>query len=329
MQLSSKFGFGNQMCDYLSEDVVRRHADQEEFLNACRRGYALYGSGELTNPARREWIDKNGSFNLVMEAEWAGRYCCRKIIKEHSDITTGELGERRAVLKLTDLRSESSVEMDANALTDLRTGASAAVGLEYVCEDRPRHVAIVGTGRVALQIAIACDAVFDLESITVTSRRPENRTRFVEAASVVSRARIEAVADIPTCVEKADTVVTAVPTPRPVLTRSDVGGRFLVAVGGDARTRQLASDIIEELVVLPDLLEQTLASGEFVEARMARRIESIRFARAGEVVLDIGDAASGRLQAERPQVLYLTGMAALDLCAATSVYENFKRAQST
>ena len=46
------------------------------------------------------------------------------------------------------------------------------------------------------------------------------------------------------------------------------------------------------------------------------------FAPFGEV-LDIGDAACGRLKAAepRPQLVYLTGLAVQDLCAAAMIYE--------
>ena len=51
------------------------------------------------------------------------------------------------------------------------------------------------------------------------------------------------------------------------------------------------------------------------------KLEHIALARNAEgTVLDIGDAACGRLGAIAPSAVYLTGMGAQDLCAAAMVY---------
>jgi ornithine cyclodeaminase/alanine dehydrogenase-like protein (mu-crystallin family) len=318
------------MVDRISEDEIRERFDMAMFLGACHRGFALYGTGELSNPERREWVEeKDGSFHLVMEAEWTDRYRARKTIDELSDVTTGQLGERRAAITLTDLQAEENeLEMGAELVTDMRTGAAAALGLQYLRPAHLRRLAIVGTGRVALQAALACDELHDLECIVVTSRNLENRERFAAQASS-AKARIELAPDIERCVADSDAIVAAVPTPKPVLAKAHVEGRMLVAIGGDSRTRQLAPEILRDLVILPDHLQQTLKAGEFRHAREEGEPESIRFARHEQgAVLNMGDAACERLGKVRPQVVYLTGLAALDLCAAVMIYEGLRRGRN-
>lgn len=318
------------MVDPISEEEIRERFDMRMFLGACHRGFTLFGTGELNNPERREWVEKDDdSFHLVMEAEWSDRYRARKTIDELSDVTTGQLGERRAVITLTDLQAETELEMDADLVTDMRTGAAAAWGLKYLRPSHLRRLAIVGTGRVALRAALACDELFDIECIVVTSRNRENRERFAAQASSAS-ARIELAPDIDRCVADADAIVAAVPTPKPVLSKAHVEGRMLVAMGGDSRTRQLAPEILRDLVILPDHLQQTLKAGEFRHARADGELDSVRFARdENATVLNMGDAACERLGAVRPQVVYLTGLAALDLCAAVMIYEGLRKGRNT
>ena len=73
-----------------------------------------------------------------------------------------------------------------------------------------------------------------------------------------------------------------------------------------------------------DHLEQAGASGEFLHASESGDYERIRFAHAADGrILGVGDAACGRLEeaTEPPRVVYLTGLAAQDLCAGLMVSE--------
>ena len=315
--------------EQITEEEIRKHFDMGMFLEACHRGFTLFGTRELTNPARREWVETDKSFHLVMEAEWTDRYKARKTIDEQSNVSTGRLGERRAMITLTDLQAEQVIEMGADLVTDLRTGAAAALGLQYLRPPLLRRLAVIGTGRIALRAALACDELHQLVSIVVTSRNPENRERFAAEASSVANASIELAPDIDRCIADADAIIAAVPTPQPVLSKAHVEGRMLVAIGGDSRTQQLAPDILSDQVILPDHLQQTLKAGEFRRAQEEGQLESVRFARdESGTVLNMGDAACERLGAVQPQVVYLTGIAALDLCAAVMIYEGLRKGRN-
>ncbi|MGH3762927.1 hypothetical protein, partial [Actinophytocola sp.] len=61
----------------------------------------------------------------------------------------------------------------------IRTAASVAVALKYLTPDRPR-LGLVGTGEIGIAVAQVFAQVLPLESIHVTSRRPERRHQFAE-----------------------------------------------------------------------------------------------------------------------------------------------------
>ena len=308
----------------------------DDFLSACDRAFRLYGEGVLSNSPRQEVIERQRGmdcFRLEMAAQWPGRYRARKIIEELSDVSRGHLQARTASITLEDLRRDREICMEANYITDMRTGAAGALGVKYLAPRPPRRVSLIGTGRVARALALALDRLFILEEIRVTSRRARNREDFARDLSPRLRAPLYLAESIETSVENAEAVLAAVPTPRPILS-----GRILervpclVVIGGDGRTRQAAPEVLEQREVVVDALEQATQSGEFKYALEAGRFERIFFARdSAGGILDLGDAACGRLDpgTEAPRLAYFTGLAVQDLCAAIGIYEKLNAEQDS
>ena len=207
--------------------------------------------------------------------------------------------------------------LEAGHITDQRTGAAGALGLQYLAGAAIKRVAILGTGRIARTLALSCDALFDLAEIACTSRRPENRAAFAEAVEPNLRAHLRIATSLEECIADADAVLTAVPTPQPILTAAALAEvPYLAVIAGDSRTRQIAPEVLYERTVVVDVLAQAQRSGEFRFAAEQGQAEQIALARNAEgTVLDIGDAACGRLGAIAPSAVYLTGMGAQDLCA--------------
>ena len=216
-----------------------------------------------------------------------------------------------------------SWRLEAGDITDRRTGAAGALGLQYLAGESIKRVAILGTGRIARNLALSCDALFDLAEIACTSRREANRAAFAKAVEPGLRARLRLATSLETCIAGADAVLTAVPTPQPILTSAMALAEvpYLAVIAGDSRTRQLAPEVLYERTVVVDVLAQAQKSGEFRFAAEQGQAAQIALARNVEgKVLDIGDAACGRLGTSAPSAVYLTGMGAQDLCAAAMVY---------
>jgi len=310
---------------HLREEDFRSAFSIENFLAACDRAFQLYGRGILVNPPRSE-MAREGYFHLEMVAEWPGKYRMRKTIEEYSDVSQGKLGERQAAILLEDLENGLEVKLDADYITDMRTGAAGVLGLKYLARTPVQRVALLGTGRIAQVLALAVDRSFALEEIRVTSRKAENRQTFQQ--------RMEPQLGVPLCltetledaIQGVDAVLMAVPTPRPILSMQALKGvQWLAVIGGDGRTRQLQPEVLEGMGVVVDELQQARRSGEFKYAQDAGRFEQICFAHSATgAILNIGDAACGRLESSLvpPRLAYFTGLAVQDLCAAIMVYEN-------
>ena len=311
--------------NFWREETFVHRFSTADFLAACHQAFERYGAGVIDNPPRTESVQKRGSldyFRLDMPAEWPGKFRSRKIIEEFSDVATGRLAKREAYIAFEDLQQGRSYRLEAGHITDWRTGAAGALGLQYLAGAAIERVAILGTGRIARTLALSCDALFDLAEIACTSRREANRAAFAKAVEPDLHASLRIATSLETCIAGADAVLTAVPTPQPILTSAALAEvPYLAVLAGDSRTRQLAPEVLYERTVVVDVFAQAQKSGEFRFAAEQGQAEQIALARNAEgAVLDIGDAACGRLGAIAPSAVYLTGMGAQDLCAAAMVY---------
>ena len=311
--------------DLLREETFAHRFSTADFLAACHEAFEQYGAGIIDNPPRTESVQKRGAldyFRLDMPAEWPGKFRARKVIEEFSDVATGRLAKRAAYIAFEDLQQGRAWRLEAGHITDRRTGAAGALGLHYLAGAAIERVAILGTGRIARSLALSCDALFDLAEIACTSRRAANRAAFAKAVGPDLRAHLRMATSLEACLAGADAVLTAVPTPQPILSAAALAEvPYLAVMAGDSRTRQLAPEVLCERTVVVDVLAQAQQSGEFRFAAEQGRAEQIALARnAAGAVLDIGDAACGRIGAAAPSAVYLTGMGAQDLCAAAMVY---------
>lgn len=310
---------------HLRERDFREHFTVADSVAACRRAFELLGRGHIVNPPRVQTVEQRqgaSHFHLDMPATWPGRYSVRKTIDEVSDVSSGRLGERQAWIDLDDLVSGALLRLDAGYITDMRTGAGGALGIELLASRPVRSVAILGTGRVARCLALACDYLFDLDQLRVTSRSTVNRDAFAAAVAPQLSTTLHMTSSIDACLAGADAMLTAVPTPTPIVDAAELDHIDTVAViAGDSRTRQLHDDVLQSHRVVVDLLEQARQSGEFRHAATHDSETTIALARGQQgAVLTIADAACDRAP-RTGGVAYLTGLAAQDLCAAATIYE--------
>jgi alanine dehydrogenase len=300
-----------------------------DFVASCHDAFRLYGQGEMVNPARQESLTRQGDadlFRLVLPGEWIGRYRGRKVIEERSDVTTGRLGERTAVIELEDVQMGLQVMLDAEHITNMRTGAAGVLGARYLCAAPIRQVAILGTGRIARALALCADVALQPQVVQVTSRSAERRAAFARAMGERLQAELRMADTIATCVADADAVLAAVPTPHPILFRHMLkDGAHLSVLGGDRRTQQLDLSLFLSQYVIPDHAEQVLNSGDFLAAQHAGA--AVMWVRdAHGVVQTIGQAALGLLEHWRGRgvITYFSGMAVQDVHAAAMAWRRFR-----
>ena len=308
------------------DDEITSLMSVQDMVNSCHEAFRLYGLGHMANPARKEQVIKEGSldlFRLEMPGEWPGHFCGRKVIEERSDVKRGRLGIRTAFFELEDLKTGQQAILDAEWITNMRTGAAGALGVHYLAHKPVHTVAVLGTGRIAQALVLCCDVLLHPQVIRVTSRSHDRRRAFVQTITPQIQAHLEAVDDITSCVKDAQAILTAVPTPNPVLFGNQIAKDAHISVmGGDGRTRQLDRALFLSRLVIPDHAEQVLKSGEFLDAKNAQK-EICWVYDEKKCIQTVGDAALGHLEKLRGQggIVYFSGMAVQDLHAAATVWQ--------
>lgn len=315
---------------YIKDEMVRSHSSMSDYLRVCEKAFRLYGNGTIKNPSKRQSVKRINELDFLrieMPATWPRKYEMCKIIEEKSNLLTGKLGSRIAYIVLKDLTKDKKVVIDADFITDMRTGAAGALGIKYVSNRTIKRASIVGTGRVARQLTVAMDSLIKPEEIVVTSRHRRSIKIFIQSMSSRIQARLQPANSVEECIKDTDAILTAVPTLTPILSLGLLEDNVPISViGGDPRSRQIGPEVLESKKVIVDNLEQAHQSGEFLYAKKNERLEKINLlcGKAGKVI-DIGDVACGRLSSKHPSaIVYFTGLAAQDLLASIMIYERIE-----
>ncbi|MBI2579790.1 MAG: NAD(P)-binding domain-containing protein [Candidatus Aenigmarchaeota archaeon] len=301
----------------IPDDFVRQFSPAD-FLSNCHEAFAGYGNGTHRMEPREEEV-RGSRYTLKMPASIPG-YTGYKFIDEISDVSTGRLGSKTAVIRLKPGSSEE-VEMSAEYITSMRTGAAGALGVRYFAP-YARDISILGTGNVAKALAL-CVNELDVRRINVYSRTSEKREKFKSEVQDLVGAEIILHDSQKSCIKTCDAILAAVPTLEPILSYDDFGCSYISCMGGDSRTAQLSEEMLFRPTIVPDNEAQCWRSGEFRRAIEKGREGDINFAMIGGRTANIGDAANGRLKLDGKVIAYFTGLAVQDMSAAKMIYERF------
>ncbi len=298
------------------EELARLPA--EPLWTAAHEALCALHAGLLDSPPRRETVGRPGDpdfFRLEMPAvlhDDAGSVLVRavKVIEERGARDAAgarRLGERTAELRIEHLPSARRAILDAERLTNLRTAAAAVLAVRYLVP-RPRSLALIGTGRVATEIALAAAALLQPASLRVTSRQPAHRAAF-ESRLRPHLGAVLTLCEPATVLDGAEVAIAAVPAAEPVFTAANLAGvPVVVGVEGDPRVRLLASEVLATRPVLVDSLAQAARTGSL--AAQAWRPVALPDGQPAT----LADYAAGAVTWDRsPLAVVLTGLAALDL----------------
>lgn len=128
--------------------------------------------------------------------------------------------------------------VDGLEVTNLRTGAVAAVATDHLAVGTVEVAAVIGTGPVARGQLRVLDRVRPASETRVFARTPENRTRFVAEMSGHVKGELVASASLEEAVEGADLVTLATKATEPILFERHVApGMHVNSVGPASRDR--------------------------------------------------------------------------------------------
>lgn len=214
--------------------------------------------------------------------------------------------------------------MEAEYLSNMRTGAAAVVAAKHLARPAPRIVAFIGTGNLARHMFHAhVEQYGGIEEARTWSRTPAGRERFAAEMQERFGIPVKAVSEPRDAVLGADVVYGSTRSREPVVLDEWVApGMHFSVSGADAPGKQeLDSAVHARAKVVVDSLEQCKVGGDIHKALQQGVFgEDHVYAELGEIV----NGKPGRVSDDEITVMDATGLAAIDVMV---FYHAYARAQ--
>jgi ornithine cyclodeaminase len=310
----------------IGADLLRRLVPMPDAIQASRRAFIAADAGEVTGPLRSS-LSRHRV--LVMPVEHVSGSALVKVISLHEDgWAQGLPSIEGTVLWIDGPTGRITAQVDAAALTSLRTGAASGLATGLLAHPASQVLAMLGAGGQAPdQVAGVC-AVRPIREVHVYSRRAQRSQELCERLRASHPGvRFIASGSSREAVDDADVICTATRSATPLFQPADVKKTVHINAIGAYRLdmREVPSGLLgqAEMVVI-DQLDATLAEAGDVVA--ALEDGSIR----REDLVEIGPLLSGPpVQSEvqhQVTIFKSVGVAAQDWSVCELAVERFRQA---
>ncbi len=300
-----------------------------EVINSVEEAFRAKGLGRVQMPPKSYiFFDKYGGDFRAMPAylEELGAAGI-KVVNAHpgNPEKHGLPNVMATILLLSPETGAPLAIMDGTLITNLRTGAAAAVATRYLAREDSKIVAMIGAGAQARTQLIALNEVFDITEVRVEDIVPGKAGQYARELEGRLGLDIKPVESTKEAMEGADVVVTVTPRRSPVVMNEWVEeGIHINAMGADAPGKQeLDPKILRRAKVVVDDLEQALHSGE-INVPLSKGLFG-----QDDIYADIGEIVAGkkpgRTSREEITVFDSTGLAIQDIATAWRVYQKARK----
>jgi len=317
-------------------DIEELGLTRAEIVDAAADVVAAHGRGETVFEPRMHLEPDNdgrGHFNVLRgHVSTLGDHGVSGVKVVGDFVPNYELGLPSELALLTLYDPWTGVPraiLDATLITEVRTGAMTAVGARHLARPDAKVLGHVGARGTAHSNIVMLDAMFDLDEIRVTSRRPESREAFAEVLRAELSTPVVVTESVAETFDGADIAVeaTRLREPTSLVTRDLVApGSLLVPYGTVSALDPLLLDVIDKVVVDDwreaqsghfGALRPHLASGALTQ-------ESLH-AELGQVVTG---SRPGRENAEERILFWHRGLSILDVAVGQLILDRAERAEA-
>lgn len=202
--------------------------------------------GETTSPQRHVHTVQNDGepdATLLMMPAWSQGVGGVKIVNVTPGNTRRNLPAVTASYLLFDaVTGEHMALLDGGELTARRTAAVAAIAADRLAVDSAKHLLLVGSGRIASELAFAYRAVRDIETVQVFSPTTANAEKLV-AALKAGGFHAEVCTDLAKDAAKADIIACATLSKEPLIKGEWLhAGQHVALIGGYLKDMREADD---------------------------------------------------------------------------------------
>lgn len=302
----------------LNEAEVRQAVDMAGAIGAIEDGLRQQAAGRATVGERQ---------NLRWGGGWIRTMSCALLdgnVIGYKEFHLAGTGVRYACHLFDATSGLSLAQMDANFLTQIRTGAAGGVALRHLAPPGPVHVAVIGAGAEARSQLEALAAVREIAGVRVHSPRAERRERFAAEMSGQLDIPVEASSTPESAVGDADVVLVATNTGMSGATAYRAAwiqpGQHLNSIGSTMpEQRELEHDVwsaVDRVILdTPGLLHE---SGDAIAASREGTLDQARVGTLADLAAGV---VPGRAAGSREVTLYKSvGTALQDVAVAAAAY---------
>jgi alanine dehydrogenase len=300
---------------YLTEQNVADLLPPAEAVEAIEACFRRMAAGSVENRPRYRLGLEGGALAVMAAADLELGFAGAKVY-------TGFRDDARFVVLLFRADSPELVAvLEADKLSQLRTGAASGVAAKHLAKSGARSLGIIGCGwQAESQLAAIRAALPDLEHVVVYCRTDERLRAFCDEHVAEPG---ESHQDPASC----DVVVTVTGSPDPVLRGEWLrSGALVCAVGAnDGRRRELDNVVLERaaFVCCDSREDAKLESADLIEPVESGVLDWLEVHELQEVV---AGEVPGRQSDADIVVFKSNGLAAWDVAVAAAVVERARAA---
>lgn len=259
---------------------------------------------------------------LLMPAWEAGAYLGVKVMTVSPHNGKYDLPAVQGAYLLFDaVKGIPLAQIEAKALTALRTAAASALASSYLSRPNSRSLLMIGTGALAPNLIRAHASVRSLEQVFVWGRRYQRALEVVESLQAAPF-HIEAVETIEEVIREADIICSATLSPTPLVFGDDLRpGQHIDLVGSfKPNMREADDETVRRASIFVDSRDSAPDESGDLAIPIQRRILT-----KGAIKADLFELCRGkhpgRKHEEEITFFKSVGHALEDLAAATLAYE--------
>jgi ornithine cyclodeaminase/alanine dehydrogenase-like protein (mu-crystallin family) len=299
---------------YLQETDVLRLLDMRLAIDAVEEAFRRLAAGDASNVPRVRAI---GPQMVLHTMSAAADYLGMSGWKAYSTTRQGA----RFHLGLYDQLSGALLALvEANALGQLRTGATTGVAVQWMADVNTTEAGLFGAGYQAETQLAAVAAVRPLKRVYVYSRQEERRQAFAERMSQRLDLEVTAVDRPQEAAEELALVITATTSREPVFDGNCLAeGALVCAVGSNWLNRaEIDSNVVRRAdnIVCDRIEACQREAGDFVDALEKGVFD---WSRAVELSDVVSGRAVGRSRPESIALFKSVGMAIEDVALAAQL----------
>lgn len=318
--------------DIIHDEQVKGLLNMKQVILAVKKAYLDCAEGKIY-AGNRMFMPIRGEENV---GQWLVANCLNKPYfgSKFSSVFPGnlKLGLPCTISKISLYSAETGeleALIDANYLTVIKTGGSAAVATDLMAKKDASVLGVIGTGLQAYSQVLAIQEVRKIDVLYVFDVDPESVTRFIDMIEKVKNRKYDIVATktADDCIKDADIICTCTTSKEPVFSGSTLKkGTHINAIGSFTPFMQEidTETVLKSDKVITEHIEGLWESAgdilmPFNEGKIAKE----------KVSGTVADVLTGKINArENDQEITLyesVGSGVLDVALSINVYNSLKK----